>query len=83
MEHRTFPELEKFAKMTRSHQALVLNYFRAKKKEFSSEVVESFNNKAKLAIRKSCGFWSDKLREIALCHTLGNLSVPEITHRFV
>jgi len=61
---------------------LILNYFRAKK-EFSSGIVEGFNNKAKLTIRKSYGFRSDKLREIALYHTLGNLPVPEITHRFV
>ncbi|MEA3465027.1 MAG: transposase [Thermodesulfobacteriota bacterium] len=53
------------------------------KKEFSSGIVEGFNNKAKLTIRKSYGFRSDKLRDIALYHTLGNLPVPEITHRFV
>ena len=82
MGHRGLPELKKFAKMIRSHQELILNYFRAKK-EFSSGIVEGFNNKAKLTIRKSYGFRSDKLREIALYHTLGNLPVPEITHRFV
>ncbi|MBW2080108.1 MAG: ISL3 family transposase [Deltaproteobacteria bacterium] len=38
---------------------------------------------ARMTIRKSYGFRSDKLREIALYHTLGNLPVPEITHRFV
>ena len=82
MRHRSLPELKKFAKMIRSHQELILNYFRAKK-EFSSGIVEGFNNKAKLTIRKSYGFRSDKLRKIALYHTLGNLPVPEITHRFV
>jgi transposase len=82
MRHRSLPELKKFAKMIRSHQELILNYFRAKK-QFSSGIVEGFNNKAKLTIRKSYGFRSDKLREIALYHTLGNLPVPEITHRFV
>lgn len=82
MRHRSLPELKKFARMIRGHQDLILNYFRAKK-EFSSGIVEGFNNKAKLTIRKSYGFRSDKLREIALYHTLGNLPVPEITHRFV
>lgn len=82
MRHRSLPELKKFAKMIRGHQELILNYFRAKK-EFSSGIVEGFNNKAKLTIRKSYGFRSDKLREIALYHTLGNLPVPGITHRFV
>ena len=82
MRHRSLPELKKFARMIRGHQELILNYFRAKK-EFSSGIVEGFNNKAKLTIRKSYGFRSDKLREIALYHTLGNLPVPDITHRFV
>ena len=82
MRHRSLPELKKIARMIRSHQELILNYFRAKK-EFSSGIVEGFNNKAKLTIRRSYGFRSDKFREIALYHTLGDLPVPEITHRFV
>ena len=82
MRHRSLPELKKFARMIRSHQELILNYFRAKK-EFSSGIVEGFNNKAKLTIRRSYGFRSDKFREIALYHALGDLPVPEITHRFV
>jgi len=53
------------------------------KKEFSSGIVEGFNNKAKLIFRKSYGFRSDKLREIALYQMLGNLPVPEFTHRIV
>jgi len=82
MRHRSLPELKKFARTIREHKELILNYFHAKK-EFSSGIVEGFNNKAKLTIRKSYGFRSDKLREIALYHTLGNLPVPEVTHRFV
>jgi len=82
MRHRSLPELKKFARMIRSHKELILNYFRAKK-EYSSGIVEGFNNKAKLTIRKSYGFRSDLYREVALYHALGNLPVPEITHRFV
>jgi len=82
MRHRSLPELKKFARTIRHHKDLILNYFHAKK-AFSSGIVEGFNNKAKLTIRKSYGFRSDKLREIALYHTLGNLPVPDITHRFV
>lgn len=82
MRHRSLPELKKFARTIREHKELILNYFRAKK-EYSSGIVEGFNNKAKLTVRKSYGFRSDKLREIALYHTLGNLPVPEFTHRFV
>ncbi len=82
MRHRSLPELKKFARTIRKHKPLILNYFHAKK-EFSSGIVEGFNNKAKLTIRKSYGFRSDKLREIALYHSVGNLPVPDITHRFV
>jgi transposase len=65
----------------RKHKPLILNYFHPKK-EFSSGIVEGFNNKVKLTIRKSYGFRSDKLREMELYHSLGNLPVPEVTHRF-
>jgi Transposase len=82
MRHHSLPELKKFARMIRRHQELIFNYFRTKK-EFSSGIVEGFNNKAKLTIRKSYGFRSNTLREIALYHVVGNLPVPEITHRFV
>ena len=44
--------MKKIARMLRSHRALILNYFRAKK-QFSSGIVESLNNKSKLTIRKS------------------------------
>lgn len=82
MRHRSLPELKKFARTIREHKELILNYFRAKK-EYSSGIVEGFNNKAKLTVRKSYGFRSDELREIALYHAVGNLPVPEFTHRFV
>ena len=82
MRHRSLPELKKFALIIRRHQDLILNYFYAKKK-FSSGIVERFNNKAKLTIRRSYGFRSDKLIEIALYHTLGNPPLLEVTHGFV
>ena len=80
MRHRSLPELKKFARTIRNHKELILNYFRAKK-EFSSGIVEGFNNKAKLTIRRSYGFRSDKIRDTALYHTLGNLPLPLNTHR--
>lgn len=82
MRHRSLPEPKKFARTIRKHKPLILNYFHTKK-EFSSGIVEGFNNKAKLTIRKFYGFRSDKLREIPLYHSVGNLPVPDITHTFV
>jgi transposase len=84
MRHRSLPRLKKVAKTIQTHRALILNYFKAKtltKNTFSSGVVEGFNNKAKLCIRKSYGFRSDKYREMALYHALGNLPEPILTHR--
>ncbi len=85
MRHRSLPALKKTARTLRSHRDLILNYFRAKAAghgAFSSGVVEGFNNKAKLCIRKSYGFRSDELREAALYHALGDLPEPMATHRF-
>ena len=48
----------------------------------SAGVVEGFNNKAKLTMRKSYGFPSYQLIKIALLHSLGALPEPNFTHRF-
>lgn len=69
------------AKMLRNHRELLLNWFKAKG-ELSSGVVEGFNTKAKLTIRKAFGFRTYHGAEIALYHTLGGLPEPESTHRF-
>ena len=69
------------AKTIRNHRELILNWFRAKKL-FSSGVVEGLNNKVKLTMRKSYGFRTFKAAELALYHTLGKLSEPQLTHRF-
>ena len=80
MRHRSLPDLKKFAQSMRRHRGLIINYFHARK-QFSSGIIEGFNNKAKLCIRKSFGFRSDRLREVALFHALGNLPEPKATHR--
>ena len=63
--------MKKIARTLRSHRALILNYLRARK-QFSSGVVEGLNNKAKLTMRKSYGFRTFQVTEIALYHALGN-----------
>jgi transposase len=73
--------MKKVAKTLRGHRELILNYFRAKKR-LSSGVVEGLNNKAKVTMRKSYGFRTFRITEIALYHTLGKLPEPETTHRF-
>jgi len=62
--------MKKVARMLRNHRPLLLNWFRAKK-QFSSGIVEGFNNKAKLTTRKAYGFRTYHAAEIALYHALG------------
>ena len=71
--------MKKVARMFRSHRQLILNYFRAKK-QLSSGVVEGLNNKAKLTMRKSYGFRTFRITELALYHALGKLPEPQLTH---
>jgi len=73
--------LKKVAKLLRAHRPLILNYFRARK-EFSSGVVEGLNNKVKVTMRKSYGFRTFRITEMALYHSLGKLPEKELTHRF-
>jgi transposase len=73
--------MKKIARMLRAHRDLILNYFKAQKL-FSSGVIEGLNNKAKVTMRKSYGFRTFRITEMALYHTLGKLPEPELTHRF-
>ena len=73
--------MKKIARTLRSHRELLLNYFRAKR-GLSSGVVEGLNNKAKLTMRKSYGFRTFRVMEVALYHALGKLPEPNVAHRF-
>ena len=73
--------MKKIARMLRAHRHLLLNYFKAKK-QISSGRVEGLNNKAKLTMRKSYGFRTFRVLELALYHSLGKLPEPELTHEF-
>ena len=73
--------MKKVARTLRHHRDLILNYFRAHKL-FSSGVVEGLNNKAKVTMRKSYGFRTYRVLELALYHSLAKLPEPELTHDF-
>lgn len=73
--------MKKVARTLRNHRPLLLNWFRAKG-AVSAGMVEGFNNKAKLTMRKSYGFRTYTAIEVALYHALGALPEPEFTHRF-
>jgi len=73
--------MKRIARMCRRHRELILNWFKAKG-QISNGVVEGMNNKAKLTIRKSYGFRSPEILEMALFHTLGKLPEPKLAHEF-
>jgi transposase len=73
--------MKKVARSIRNHRPLILNWFRARG-QVSSGAVEGLNNKVKLVTRKSYGFRTARVAELALLHNLGDLPEPERTHRF-
>ena len=56
--------MKKIARSLRNHRELILNYFRAQKM-LSSGVVEGLNNKAKVTMRKSYGFRTYRVLDLA------------------
>ena len=73
--------MKKIARMLRTHRGLILNWFKARKL-LSLGVVEGLNNKAKVTTKKAYGFKNIEVIKLSLYHTLGNLPVPEASHRF-
>jgi len=71
----------KVARMLRAHQELLLNWFRAEG-EISSGAVEGLNSKIRMVTRRTYGFRTSTLMEIALYHRRGRLPEPELCHRF-
>ena len=73
--------MKKVARMPRAHDALILNWFKARG-EVSTGATEGLNKKIRVVTRRAYGFRTYKAMEIALYHNLGKLPEPQITHRF-
>jgi transposase len=73
--------MKKVARMLRSHEGLLLNWFRAQG-TVSAGAVEGLNYNAKLAMNKAYGFRTLPGVKIALYHRLGALPEPEFSHEF-
>lgn len=52
------------------------------RKQYCSGVVEGLNTKERVTVRRSYGFRSFRVLELALYHSLGKLPEPELTHEF-
>ena len=72
--------MQKLAATLTKHESLLLNWFESQ--GLSSGVVEGFNNKAKLTMRKAYGFKEFETIQTALFHQLEKLPEPKTTHRF-
>ena len=72
---------KKFVGTLRSHEELLMNYFKANK-QYNSGIVEGFNLRVKLGGRKAFGYRSFDVMKVALFHQLGKLPEPPLTHRF-
>jgi transposase len=73
--------MKQIARSMRRHRELILNYFRAQKL-FSSGIVKGLNNNARVTIRRSYGFRTFCVLEVALYHSLAKLPELESTHEF-
>ena len=73
--------MKRVARMLRTHEELIWNWFRAKG-EVSSGPVEGRNNQIRVVTRRSYGFRTCDAMETALYHTSGRLPEPETTPRF-
>jgi transposase len=67
--------MKKFARTLRDSPRVAAELFQGRK-EFSSGVVEGLNNKAKVTMRRSYGFRTFRVLELALYHSLAKLPEP-------
>ena len=73
--------LKKFVKTIRTHQPLILNYFKAKN-VISLGSVEGLNNKLKVNLSSAYGYRSVTVLKIACFHKLGQLPTPDFANKF-
>lgn len=71
----------KVANMLEKHEELLLNWIRARRDVFTG-ATEGLNNKARVVTKRSYGFRTFHVAELALYHTLGRLPQPAVTHEF-
>jgi transposase len=73
--------IKKVARTLKRHKGLIVNWFITKKK-YSSGIVEAINANAKQTMRTARGFRTFDTLKYALYHRLGELPLPESTHKF-
>jgi len=77
--HSRLKPLRDFAWMLKRHWYNILTYFDVR---VNNGITEALNNVAKKVIRRAHGFRTVKWLTAILFHTMGQLPLPDFTHRF-
>jgi transposase len=78
--HSRLKPMRDFAWMLRRHQEGILNYFETR---IDNGAVEGMNRKAKVVSQRAYGYRTFETFSLALYHVLGDLPMPELTHKFL
>ena len=78
--HSRLEPLRDFAWMLKRHKAGILNYF---KPRISNASVEGMNRKADVVSQRAYGIRTFATFQLALYHVMGDLPMPETTHKFL
>ncbi|MBM4043110.1 MAG: ISL3 family transposase [Planctomycetes bacterium] len=78
--HSRIEQMRDFAWMIRNHEEQILNYFKV---PITNAAVEGMNRKAKVVSQRAYGYRTVGTFQLALYHVLGDLPMPETTHRFL
>jgi len=78
--HSRLEPMREFARMIGKHKEAILNYFEV---PITNGSVEGMNRKAKVVSSRAYGFRTFGTFQLALYHVLGDLPMPETTHRFL
>ncbi|HUT51872.1 MAG TPA: ISL3 family transposase [bacterium] len=77
--HSRLEPMRDFAWLLRRHSEDVLNWFKV---PINNGTVEAMNNNAKAISHRARGYRSEKWFSLILLHCMGQLPMPEFTHRF-
>ena len=78
--HSRLEPMRDFAWMIKRHKEEILNYFNV---PITNASVEGMNRKAKVVSQRAYGYRTVGIFQLALYHVMGDLPMPETTHRFV
>lgn len=78
--HSRIKHMRDFAWMIKRHKEEILNYFKV---PITNASVEGMNRKAKVVSQRAYGYRTVATFQLALYHVMGDLPMPETTHKFL